>query len=122
MSSPLLKKTRNGLNRQKEKDMFVVIGNPLLTMRGKTMKTKITRIVNTHPLTNRLRIHTQKIPKHDSVDKLYDPYVRAFFWASERIGDTGVVAFVTNNSFITERTFDGMRKHLAERIQCSLSA
>ena len=47
-------------------------------------------------------------------NKLYDPYVRAFRWASERIGHSGIVAFVTNNSFIGDWTFDGMRKHLAE--------
>ena len=40
--------------------------------------------------------------------------MRAFRWASERIGDSGIVAFVTNNSFIEDWTFDGMRKHLAE--------
>ena len=40
--------------------------------------------------------------------------MRAFRWASERIGNTGIVAFVTNNSYINKRSFDGMRKHLAE--------
>ena len=46
-------------------------------------------------------------------NKLYDPYVRAFRWASDRIGETGIVAFVTNDSFLDDNTFDGMRKHLA---------
>ena len=45
--------------------------------------------------------------------KLWDPYVKAIRYASERIGDKGVVCYVNNNSFLTENTFDGMRKHLA---------
>lgn len=46
--------------------------------------------------------------------KLNDPYVKAIRWASDRIGDEGVVALVTNNSFIAEITFDGMRKCLTD--------
>ena len=45
---------------------------------------------------------------------LYDPYVKAFSWASERIGNEGIVAFVTNNGFLDGIAFDGMRKHLAQ--------
>ncbi len=43
---------------------------------------------------------------------LYDPYVKAIRWATERVGDEGVVAFVTNNKFVDGYAFDGMRKHL----------
>ena len=46
--------------------------------------------------------------------KLADPYVKAICWASDRIGSEGIVAYVNNNSFVDEITFDGMRKHLAE--------
>ena len=46
-------------------------------------------------------------------NKLSDPYVKAIRWASDRIGEEGVVAFVTNNSFLDGVAFDGMRKHLA---------
>ena len=45
--------------------------------------------------------------------QLYDPYVKAIRWASDRIGEEGVVAFVTNNRFLDGVAFDGMRKHLA---------
>jgi predicted helicase len=44
--------------------------------------------------------------------KLSDPYVKAFRWASDRIGKQGIVCFVTNNGFIDQKAFDGMRKHL----------
>ena len=45
---------------------------------------------------------------------LYDSYVRAFRWASDRIGDHGVIGFVTNGSWIDTAAFDGFRKTLAE--------
>ena len=41
-----------------------------------------------------------------------DPYVKAYQWASDRLRKEGVVAFVSNSSFISKRQFDGMRKHL----------
>ncbi len=45
--------------------------------------------------------------------KLYDMYARFFRWASDRLDANGVVAFVSNNSFVDARTFDGFRKVLA---------
>jgi len=42
--------------------------------------------------------------------KLYDMYSRFFRWASDRIEDDGIVAFVTNRGFIDKRNFDGFRK------------
>lgn len=45
---------------------------------------------------------------------LYDSYIRAIRWASNRIEDTGVIGFVTNAGFIEANTADGMRKCLAE--------
>jgi predicted helicase len=44
--------------------------------------------------------------------KLSDPYVKAIRYASDRIAESGIVCFVNNNSFVTEKTFDGMRKAL----------
>ena len=46
--------------------------------------------------------------------KLYDMYARFFRWASDRLDDNGVLAFVTNRSFIESRTFDGFRKTVAQ--------
>ena len=42
--------------------------------------------------------------------KLYDMYARFFRWASDRLAADGVLAFITNRSFIDSRTFDGFRK------------
>jgi predicted helicase len=46
--------------------------------------------------------------------KLYDMYARFFRWASDRLSEKGVLAFVSNRSFIESRTFDGFRKTVAQ--------
>jgi len=45
--------------------------------------------------------------------KLYDMYARFFRWASDRLDANGILAFVSNRSFIDVRTFDGFRKTVA---------
>lgn len=44
--------------------------------------------------------------------KLYDMYSRFYRWAMDRLNDNGVIAFITNRSFIDSRTFDGFRKSI----------
>ena len=46
--------------------------------------------------------------------KLYDMYARFFRWASDRLDENGILAFVTNRSFIESRTFDGFRKTVTQ--------
>ncbi|BBZ31392.1 hypothetical protein MMAD_56870 (plasmid) [Mycolicibacterium madagascariense] len=46
--------------------------------------------------------------------KLYDSYVRAIRWATDRIGDTGIVAYVTNSGWLTGNTTDGLRIAMPE--------
>ena len=45
--------------------------------------------------------------------KLYDMYARFYRWASDRLDANGVLAFVTNRSFLDSRTFDGFRRTVA---------
>lgn len=47
-------------------------------------------------------------------NKVYDSYIRAIKWASLRLEDRGVVAYVTNGGFISDNAFDGVRKSLAD--------
>ena len=42
--------------------------------------------------------------------KMYDMYARFYRWAFDRLDKNGIVAFITNRSFIDSRTFDGFRK------------
>ena len=101
------------VERQKAADMFVVIGNPPYNV-GQTNENDNNK--NRKYLAMDKRIEETYV--HDSTaqlkSKLYDPYVKAFSWASERIGEEGIVAFVTNNGFLDGLAFDGMRKHLAQ--------
>ena len=46
--------------------------------------------------------------------KLYDMYTRFLRWATDRLDTNGVLAFVSNSSFINSRTFDGFRKTVAK--------
>ena len=101
------------LERQKAADMFVVIGNPPYNAgqvnendnnKNRKYETMDERIADTYAIDSSATLR----------NKLYDPYVKAIRWASDRIGDDGVVAFVTNNSFLDAVMFDGMRKHLAQ--------
>lgn len=41
---------------------------------------------------------------------LYDSYILALRWASDRIGERGVVGFVTNNSYLTSNVGAGVRR------------
>ena len=47
-------------------------------------------------------------------NSLYDSYIRAIRWASDRIADRGVIGFVTNGQFIDSNVADGLRACLAE--------
>ncbi len=101
------------VERQKKADMFVVIGNPPYNAqqvnendnnKNRKYETMDDRIADTYVTDSSATLR----------NKLYDPYVKAIRWASDRIGEEGVVAFITNNSFLDGIAFDGMRKHLAQ--------
>lgn len=47
-------------------------------------------------------------------NSLYDSYFRALRWASDRIGERGVIAFVSNSSFVDGNSADGVRLSLQE--------
>ena len=51
-----------------------------------------------------------KFSRSKNKNPLYDSYIRAFRWASDRIGDEGVIGFVTNANWIDGTVTDGMRK------------
>jgi predicted helicase len=42
--------------------------------------------------------------------KVYDMYARFYRWAMDRLDNNGIIAYITNRSFIDSRTFDGFRK------------
>jgi predicted helicase len=53
--------------------------------------------------------------KATNKNALSDAYVKFFRWATDRLEDRdGIVCFVSNNSFVDQIAFDGMRKHLMQ--------
>lgn len=44
----------------------------------------------------------------------YDMYIRAFRWATDRIGQRGIISFVTNGGWLDAQAMDGFRKSLVE--------
>ena len=101
------------VEQQKEKDMFVVIGNPPYNARQDSENDN-NKNRKYSEMDKRIEDTYSKDSKAQLKYNLYDPFVRAFSWASKRIENSGIVAFVTNNSFIDGVAFDGMRKHLAK--------
>ena len=83
-------------------------------MPAKPTKTTTTRIESMKKLTGAFASPTRADSKATLVRKLSDPYVKAIRYAADRIGEAGVVCYVNNDSFVAEKTFDGMRKHLAQ--------
>ena len=101
------------VEKQKETPMFVVIGNPPYNM-GQVNENDNNKNRKYKAMDKSIKDTYANDSKATLKNKLSDPYVKAIRWASERIGEEGVVAFVTNNGFLDGVAFDGMRKHLAE--------
>ena len=98
---------------QKGTPMFVIIGNPPYNV-GQVNENDNNKNRKYPTMDARVAATYAKASTATLKSKLYDPYVKAIRWASDRIGEEGVVAFVTNNSFLGDVAFDGMRKHLAD--------
>ena len=101
------------VKNQKAADMFVVIGNPPYNM-GQINENDNNKNRKYETMDTLLRETYSRDSKATNKNALSDPYVKAILWASKRIGEEGVVAFVTNNGFLDGIAFDGMRKHLAQ--------
>jgi predicted helicase len=101
------------VKRQKESPIFVVIGNPPYNA-WQTNENDNNKNRKYPVIEKRVAETYARASKATNKNALSDPYVKAFRWASDRIGAEGVVAFVTNNGFVDGIAADGMRKHLAQ--------
>ena len=98
---------------QKRTPMFVVIGNPPYNV-GQVNENDNNKNRKYETMDKRVRDTYSKNSKATNKNALADPYVKAIRWAADRIGDEGIVAFVSNNGFLDGVAFDGMRKHLEQ--------
>lgn len=99
--------------RQKALDIRVIIGNPPYSVGQKSENDNNDNVEYPH-LDSRIRTTYAARSKATLSKGLYDSYIRAIRWASDRIGDSGIIGFVTNAGFIEANTADGLRQCLAE--------
>src|ERR1035437_1238372 len=100
------------VKRQRKAPIKVIIANPPYNA-GQINENDNNKNRKYPEMDNRVSVTYGADSKATLRRKLSDPYVKAIRFATDRIGDAGIVCYVNNNSFITEKTFDGMRKHLA---------
>ena len=100
--------------RQKAQDIKVILGNPPYSAGQSSANDNNANV--TYPyLDGRIR-DTYAARSNAKLQRgLYDSYIRAIRWASDRIGDDGgVIGFVTGGAWVDRPFADGMRKCLAE--------
>lgn len=100
------------VERQKRAEITVIVGNPPYNM-GQKSENENNKNRSYDEIDRRIRETYAKDSSATLKNKLYEPYVRFFRWAIDRLGNNpGILCFVTNNSFVDHRAFDGMQKHL----------
>ncbi|WP_375707645.1 type ISP restriction/modification enzyme, partial [Bartonella sp. AA1HLJMS] len=109
----LFKENSEYLELQKKLNIKVIFGNPPYSM---GQKSENDNAKNTpYPiLDDRIRDTYAVQSKATNIRSLYDSYIRAIRWASDRIKDRGVIGFVTNASFVDANAMNGLRKYLVE--------
>ncbi|MGH1507231.1 DEAD/DEAH box helicase [Ralstonia solanacearum] len=99
--------------RQKKLDIRVIIGNPPYSV-GQASANDNNQNIG-YPNLDRRITETYAERSNASLTKgLYDSYIRALRWASDRVGNSGVIGFVTNAGFLDAKATDGLRKSLAD--------
>jgi predicted helicase len=99
--------------RQKAQPIMVVIGNPPYSV-GQDSQNDDNQNVKYETLDARIAATYAALSTATNKNSLYDSYIRAIRWASDRIKDEGIVAFVSNGGYIDGNTADGLRKSLAQ--------
>lgn len=99
--------------KQKSLDVRVIIGNPPYSVGQKSENDNNDNI--SYPILDG-RIRATYAERSNAVlsKGLYDSYIRAFRWASDRIGNCGVIGYVSGVGFVESSSADGLRKSMAE--------
>ena len=103
-------------DRQKELDIRVIVGNPPYSV-GQSSQNDDNANLSYPTLDASIERTYAKRSTATLKNSLYDSYVRAIRWASNRVlssPDGGVVGFVTNGGWIDGNTADGLRHTLAD--------
>ena len=100
------------IKRQNEKKISVIIGNPPYNANQKNENENNKN--REYPYVDKRIKETYIKESTAQKTKLYDMYARFYRWAMDRVDKNGIIAFITNRSFINSRTFDGFRKCINE--------
>jgi predicted helicase len=100
------------VKRQNKRKISVIIGNPPYNanQQNENDNNKNRAYPRIDDLIKRSFVKLSTAQK----TKVYDMYARFFRWSFDRMHDDGIIAFITNRSFIDSRTFDGFRRFVAE--------
>ena len=99
--------------RQMETPIHVLVGNPPWSIgQGSANDNNANESYPT--LDDRIEETYAQNSKSSLKKGLYDSYIRAFRWASDRIGEKGIISFVTNGGWLRSGSGDGFRKCLVD--------
>ncbi|KGN37509.1 DNA damage-inducible protein [Knoellia subterranea KCTC 19937] len=101
------------INRQRKLPITVIVGNPPYSS-GQDSANDNNANEKYETLDAAIRDTYAARSTATNKNSLYDSYIRAIKWASLRIKDRGVIAFVTNGGWLDSNTADGMRITLAD--------
>uniref|UniRef100_UPI0035CF8F78 type ISP restriction/modification enzyme n=1 Tax=Bartonella sp. TT121SHDZB TaxID=3243580 RepID=UPI0035CF8F78 len=109
----ILKENSEYLEHQKNLDIEVIFGNPPYSTGQKSANDNAKN--TPYPILDKRISETYAAQsKSINMQALYDSYIRAIRWASDRIKDRGVIGFITNAGFINACSLNGLRKCLVE--------
>ncbi len=94
-----------------KQDIRVIIGNPPYSV-GQTTENDNNKNESYPYLDERIAKTYVEQAVTTSKKSIYDSYIRAFRWASDRITDDGILAFVTNGSYVDNNAMSGFRQSL----------
>jgi predicted helicase len=99
--------------KQKETPIKVIFGNPPYSVGQQSENDNNVNL--RYPFLD-ARIESTYVKNSTSTLRrnLYDSYIRAFRWATDRIDGNGLICFVTNGSWIDSKSADGFRKSLQQ--------
>ena len=99
--------------RQMELPVKVIVGNPPYSVGQGSANDNAANLEYTK-LDARIRESYAAKTSMTNKRSIYDSYIRAIRWASDRVGDAGIVAYVSNGSWIDSNAMDGLRQCLVE--------
>lgn len=112
--SDLMADNSSRRTRQKELDIRVIVGNPPYSV-GQGSANDDAANLEYPGLDQRIaETYLASSERKGGKRASYDSYIRALRWASDRIGEAGVIGYVTNAGWIETNSTDGLRKSLKD--------